>query len=161
MKIIDHNLLEQLSLQAQSSPRLRNNYNLHPILQDPVQRLCNAMEPNTYVRPHRHPQPDKWELFLVIRGVALILAFDDLGKITQRVELCSEGPVYGVEIPANTWHTVTSVKAGTILFEIKRGPYEQLSDKDFANWAPAEGDTNCLKYIEWYKSADIGSQPPD
>jgi len=161
LKIIDHSLLEQLTNHALEIPRLRKNYNLHPLLEDPVQRLCNAMEPNTYVRPHRHPQEDKWELFVMIKGKAVILTFDEEGRITDRIELCSEGPIYGVELPTNTWHTVASLKTGTVLFEVKRGPYEQLSDKDFAVWAPNEGDIDCVKYIEWYKKASIGSLPPE
>jgi cupin fold WbuC family metalloprotein len=60
-KLIYQALLEQLTSDAVGSTRLRTNYNLHPQLDDPVQRLCNAMEPDTYVRPHRHPQEDCWE----------------------------------------------------------------------------------------------------
>lgn len=158
--IIDHSLLDQLTNQAQELPRLRKNYNLHPVLEDPVQRLCNAMEPHTYVRPHRHPQQDKWELFVIIKGTAVILTFDEDSRITNRIELSNEGPIYGVEIPTNTWHTVASLTTGTVLLEVKKGPYEQLSDKDFAAWAPNEGDADCLNYIAWFKQGNIGSLPP-
>ena len=161
LKIIGQNLLQQLSEQAANSPRLRKNYNLHPVLDDPVQRLCNAMEPDTYVRPHRHPEEDKWELFVILEGRALVLTFDDTGTTTGRVELCSAGPVYGVEIPTNTWHTVCALETGTVLFEVKKGPYHPLSDKDFASWAPEEGNMDCDKYLAWYKQADIGNVPPD
>lgn len=160
LKIIDQTLLQQLSEQAANSPRLRKNYNLHPVLEDPVQRLCNAMEPDTYVRPHRHPEEDKWELFVILQGRALVLTFDDTGITTGRVDLCSAGPIYGVEIPAKTWHTVCALETGTVLFEVKKGPYHPLSDKDFASWAPEEGNMNCDKYLAWYKQAVIGSAPP-
>ena len=159
-KFIDHCLLEQLTSDARELPRLRKNNNLHPLQEDPVQRLLNAIEPNTYVRPHRHPQNDKWELFVIIKGKAVILTFGDDGKTTSRIELCSDGPFYVVEIPTNTWHTVASLKTGTVLFEVKRGPYEQLTDKDFAAWAPDESDAKCVKYVEWYKNANVGALPP-
>ncbi|MCI0506262.1 MAG: WbuC family cupin fold metalloprotein [Gammaproteobacteria bacterium] len=159
-KLIDQALLAQLTNEAVGSARLRKNYNFHPRLDDPVQRLCNAMEPDTYVRPHRHPQEDRWELFLTIVGQALVLTFDDRGKITDRIELCSTGPVYGIELPTNTWHTVCSLKTGTVLFEVKKGPYQPLTDKDFANWAPKEGDPDCARFVAWYKHAIIGAIPP-
>ena len=159
-KIVDRNLLEQLTDQALNIPRLRKNHNLHPLLNDPVQRLLNAMEPDTYVRPHRHPQEDKWELFVIVQGKAIVLMFDDDGRMTSRINLDNNGPIYAIEIPTNTWHTVASLKTGTVLFEVKRGPYMQLADKDFASWAPGEGDSDCLKYMEWYKQGAVGSLPP-
>ena len=159
-KIIDQILLDELINQSINHPRLRKNHNIHPTLTDPVQRLLNAMEPDTYVQPHRHPQDDKWELFVVIKGEAIVLMFDDDGRITNRIHLNSNGPAYAVEIPTNTWHSVSSLKTGTVLFEVKRGPYEKLSDKDFAQWAPNEGDPDCMNYIKWYKYGDLGSQPP-
>jgi cupin fold WbuC family metalloprotein len=160
LKIIDQSVLQQLTEQAVNTSRLRKNYNLHPVLEDPVQRLCNAMEPDTYVRPHRHTQEDRWELFIILKGHAVVLTFDDNGKVTERLELSSTGPRYGVEIPAHTWHTVSALVTGTVLFEVKKGPYLQLTDKDFADWAPEEGDPDCMKYVSWYKQATVGSLPP-
>ena len=160
LKLVDQTLLQNLSDEAANSPRLRKNYNLHPVLEDPVQRLCNAMEPDTYVRPHRHPEADKWELFVILSGSALVLTFNDSGTVTNRVALSNTGPIYGVEIPTNTWHTVCALDAGTVLFEVKRGPYQSLTDKDFAHWAPDEGEPECKDFVKWYKQAEMGSLPP-
>ncbi|HIC0138358.1 TPA: WbuC family cupin fold metalloprotein, partial [Enterobacter hormaechei] len=55
MKQLTFNDLRKQSAQAANSPRLRAHHNFHPELSDPVQRLAIAMEPGTYVRPHRHP----------------------------------------------------------------------------------------------------------
>ena len=153
-------MLEELTDQAIKRPRLRKNYNLHPQLNDPVQRLLNAMEPGTYVQPHRHPQDDKWELFVIIQGKAIVVMFDDDGRITQRIDLNSNGPIFAVEIPTNTWHSVASLKTGTVLFEVKRGPYDQRYAKEFATWAPVEGDSSCMNYVEWFKQGDFGSPSP-
>ena len=43
MKIIDERLLDEVSLQAKESPRLRMNYNFHEDLGDKCQRLLNAL----------------------------------------------------------------------------------------------------------------------
>jgi cupin fold WbuC family metalloprotein len=66
-------------------PSLGAHRNLHPELSDPVQRLAIAMEPGTYVRPHRHPHT--FELLTALSGRFLVLNFDDNGNVTQRVVL--------------------------------------------------------------------------
>ena len=52
MKIINEQLLDETQAKALQSPRLRMNYNFHERLDDPINRLLNAMEPGTYLRPH-------------------------------------------------------------------------------------------------------------
>ena len=49
MKIIDKNLLDEVSEQAKESPRLRMNYNFHQSLEDKCHRFLNAVEPGTKV----------------------------------------------------------------------------------------------------------------
>ena len=66
---IDNKLIDQVVANAKESPRLRMNYNFHPELTDPVQRLINALEPWTYIRPHKHTT--KEESFVLLRGTVL------------------------------------------------------------------------------------------
>jgi cupin fold WbuC family metalloprotein len=160
VKIIARQTLCELSTAAASSTRLRRNLNLHPSYADSVQRLFNAMEPGTYVHPHRHRESDKWELFLVLSGAVAVLSFDDLGKVTKRIELTTEGPILGIEIPEGTWHTLVALVPGTVVFECKRGPYQPLTDKDFAVWAPQEGDPKAAVFVAWFRQAAIGHIPP-
>ena len=47
MKIINEQLLDETQAKALQSPRLRMNYNFHEKLDDPINRLLNAMEPGT------------------------------------------------------------------------------------------------------------------
>ena len=54
MKIIDKELLDEVSRQAEASPRLRMNYNFHDTLEANAQRLLNALEPGTELPVHRH-----------------------------------------------------------------------------------------------------------
>ncbi len=49
MKIIDEQLLKEVSAQAKGSPRLRMNYNFHQSLEDKCHRMLNAVEPGTVV----------------------------------------------------------------------------------------------------------------
>ena len=62
MKQITFDDLKQQSATAAAAPRLRAHRNFHPELSDPVQRLAIAMEPGTYIRPHRHPHTFEWAL---------------------------------------------------------------------------------------------------
>ncbi len=160
MTRIDAAGLEELSSSAREGGRLRANRNLHPDLGDPVQRMLNAFEPGTYVRPHRHLEPPKWELFLALSGAAVCLTFDDTGTVTERCEIRAGGPVIGLEIPAGAWHSVAALGPGTVLFELKPGPYSPLADKDFAPWAPAEGDTGAGALERWLREAGEGTAWP-
>jgi cupin fold WbuC family metalloprotein len=68
MKILNSALLADLTAQAQANPRLRQNLNLHADYDEPCQRLLNAIEPGSYIRPHRHLTDPKPECFIGIRG---------------------------------------------------------------------------------------------
>ena len=75
MITIDRELVSGVTEQAKSSPRLRKNHNFHADYADPVNRMLNAFEPGTYVRPHKHESPDKCEVFIVLTGKAVALWF--------------------------------------------------------------------------------------
>jgi len=147
MRILDRQLFDQVVSQAAKSPRLRQNFNIHKDYADPCQRLLNALEPGTYVRPHRHLTPPKPECFLALRGRMAAVLFFDSGEIDQVIEFCPAGPVFGLDIPAGAWHTIIPLEPGALFFECKPGPYEPLSDKDWAGWAPTEGDVQAATYL--------------
>jgi cupin fold WbuC family metalloprotein len=159
MKRIDRNLLAALSTQAATSPRKRAHHNLHPQLDDPIQRLCIAMEPGTYVRPHRHMQPETWEILLILSGAVALLIFDESGRVLERIELAAGGEVTAVEIPSNTWHAVASLKTGTVVFEVKQGPYAPISEVNYAPWSPADG-VQAESLEGWYHHTQAGDAVP-
>ena len=146
IKLIGNKIFEETSSKAASSPRLRMNYNFHE-LSDPIQRMLNAIEPGSYVQPHRHLVPDKTEVFILLRGRGGVITFDDSGKILDVVKLEACGETMGVEIPPGVWHSIVSLETGTVFFEVKDGPYEPISDKDFAVWAPGPGEEGQEKYL--------------
>lgn len=160
MKLIDTGMLDATQERARQSHRLRANHNLHPDLADPIQRMLNAFEPGTYVRPHRHANPDRWELFLILRGAMDLLTFDDHGRVTARVALRAGGPVVGFEIPAAAWHSLVCVEPGTVVYESKAGPYIPLPEQDVGAWAPPEGHAACGAFLKWFRTAQVGDTPP-
>jgi len=42
---------------------------------------------------------------------------------------------------------VFSLATGTVAYELKDGPYQQILDKNFASWAPKEGHPDCDDYL--------------
>ncbi len=160
MKLIDNELLGKLIVQAAISPRKRTHFNLHPELSDPVQRLCIAMEPETYVRPHRHSDPETWEVLIILRGSIALNVFDESGKVLERTVLKAGGPVIALEFPLNTWHAPVSLEPGTVVFEIKQGPYKPIPEQHLASWAPSEGDPEAALFVKWYQTARVGDLPP-
>ncbi len=160
MKQIDSPLLDSLVAQAKNAPRKRAHFNLHPELNDPVQRLCVAMEPSTYIRPHRHSEPETCEVFLMLRGSAVLLFFDEYGKVAERAELSARGPVIAAEIPPKIWHAMASRETGSVFFEVKQGPYVASTGRNAAPWAPAEGEPGTVKFLEWFRNAKVGDVPP-
>lgn len=156
IKHINDALLEGLYEEADRSRRKRTNFNLHESLDDPVQRFLNVMQPGTYVRPHRHKNPVKWELTVALRGRAAVLVLKPDGTVCERIELDAMGPHLGVEIPAWTWHTYAALAPGTVLLEVKRGPYTADGDKDFAAWAPQEGEAGSAAFERRIRSAQPG-----
>ncbi|MDR1592857.1 MAG: WbuC family cupin fold metalloprotein [Prevotellaceae bacterium] len=147
--IIDKALLDSVSAQAVENQRLRMNYNFHQQLDDPLNRLLNAMEPGSYFPPHRHKNPDKEEIFLVLRGSVLILIFDDNGSVVSSTEVSPQKEVYGMEIEAGTWHSLIVLEPGTVVYEVKKGPYVPLTPDNIAPWAPNPANKEEVqKYIE-------------
>lgn len=147
LKIVTPASLDELSRAAQAGPRRRLNLNMHGDYADPCQRLFNAVEPDSYLRPHRHTDPPKPECFVAVRGGFHVLIFDDAGTIIERIHLAPAGPVVAVDVPAGAWHAIVALEPGSIFFETKPGPYTPLTDKDFAPWAPAEGSEEANKYL--------------
>ena len=121
MKIIDKQLLDDVSRQAQKSERLRMNYNFHQSLEDKCHRFLNAVEPGTMVEIHRHPTKD--ETFILLRGKVRVLTYNDEGEILEEVVLSQESGNYGVDIPKNVWHNVECLESGSVFFECKEGPF--------------------------------------
>ncbi|MCK9419484.1 MAG: WbuC family cupin fold metalloprotein [Nitrospirae bacterium] len=160
MKQIDRALLDSLTKQAMESPRHRAHFNLHPELNDPVQRLCIAIEPGSYVRPHRHSDPETGEVLTALRGSLAILLFDERGKVLERTVIDNNGMIAAVEFPRNTWHTLVSLESGTVFFEVKQGPYKPIAEINSASWAPAEGAPEAAHFLNWFRNARAGDVPP-
>ena len=148
MVIINDNFIQPLIDRAKVSPRRRMNHNFHPQLDDPLQRMLNCLETDTYIQPHKHEAPDKVEAFILLKGKVLVLEFDDCGKVTSHALLESGTETYGAEIAPRVYHCIIALESGSVVYEVKNGPYSPLNDKNFAAWAPKEGTDECMTYLK-------------
>ena len=148
MQIVSPELLNEVTQKAKVSLRKRMNHNFHDDLADPINRMLNAFEPGTYIQPHKHENPDKREVFVLLSGSMVVVFFDNLGNATDFVLLNRYKGNYAVEIPAGVWHSLFALESGSVVYEVKDGPYLPMNDKNFANWAPKEGDSGCEEYLK-------------
>lgn len=147
IQIITPALLDELTERAKASERQRTNHNFHQTYEENPNRFLNVMVRGTYVTPHRHTTPPKSESFVVLRGQLLFITFDDDGGL-QTVTRLSPNDNYGIDIGAGIWHSIIIESDTAICFEVKPGPYAPANDKDFAPWAPKEGQAGCREYAE-------------
>ena len=122
-------LLDKLTEQAKASPRLRMNLDLRNSAEDLSQRMLNAIEPGSPLPIHRHQKSS--ETVVCLRGRLVEEFYDELERTcTESIELCPNGPSVAVNIPAGQWHTVRALESGTVIMEVKDGPYEPIQDVD-------------------------------
>jgi cupin fold WbuC family metalloprotein len=151
MKVFSADYLIELTAQAQGNLRKRQHRNIHESYADPCQRLFNAIEPGSYIRPHRHATDPKYELLIALRGSMALMTFDEQGIVTGVVRFGADrngdGMAVGAEVPANMWHTVIALEPGCVLLEVKAGPFDPNQSKDLAPWAPDEGSPTVSEFL--------------
>jgi cupin fold WbuC family metalloprotein len=153
MKKINHRLLDNLSEKAAKSKRKRQIQNFHTEASDTLQRMLNALESDTYCQPHRHSIVKKREAFIILKRKVAVIEFDNNGSISDSIILDSINGNYAVEIAPDTWHTILALENKTVVYELKDGPYDQDTDKEFAPWSPEEGNAKAMEYLEKLKNA--------
>lgn len=148
MKLVTRELLQQIAAEAKNTTRLRKNHNLHPCNESRCHRLLNAIEPASYIRPHRHLDPEKDEAFILMQGRLGIILFSDSGEPTEKVILSHSSGIVAADIPHGVYHTAVSLEPETVFYEAKAGPYLPLTPDETAPWAPADTEPSAPAYLE-------------
>ena len=130
---------------SRNSPRLRAMQPVQRSQEAKVQRLLNFLQPGTYVQPHCHPLPHASESMCLLSGAIDILIFEENGTLIARYPLTPQSPL--IDIEPGTWHGLVVKEKDTVIFEVKRGPYDATTDKTFAPWAPAEDSPEAADYL--------------
>lgn len=149
-KVISNELLKEVVDKAKKTPRKRINYNFHQSY-DFSQRFLNAIEPESYIHPHRHVDPLKDETFVLLKGRGAVVIFKNNGEVEEIIKLDLETGDIGIDIPGGIYHTIFSLESGTVFLEIKPGPYDPNCDKGFASWAPEAESPDSAIYLNKLK----------
>ena len=88
-RVIERKILDDLTVKAKESLKLRMNYNVHQSLDDKCHRMLNAIEPGTDMPIHRHP--DKDESFVVSRGQVRSTTYNDDGSVIVKCSALRRG----------------------------------------------------------------------
>jgi cupin fold WbuC family metalloprotein len=148
--------LNDLVERARSAPRRRMNLNLHQQLDAAVNRLANAVEPDSYIRPHRHPR--QWELLIALQGSFALVFFADDGTVLERQLLGGANGGKVIEYPANTWHSLIALETASVFVEIKEGPYQPTPPHDFLTGWPPENDAAVTRALGWLRTCRAGER---
>jgi len=140
-------MVGRLLAMSRESPRLRMLQKIHKSHDSGVQRMFNALQPGTYIMPHRHLHPRKEETLMVVAGSLLFVEFSDQGVVTDTLLLQPGTENFGVDVAPHVYHTYIPLKSDTLMFEIKDGPYSATDDKDVPDWAPREGAPEAEPYL--------------
>jgi cupin fold WbuC family metalloprotein len=145
---LSKDLLEGAIAASRSSPRRRIIQPFHRHESATLHRMFNAVQPDSYIPPHRHLEPPKAESWIVLRGALAFFTFDDQGAITGCLEIRAGGEIFGVDLEPGVYHTFFALEPDTVVFEVKDGPYSPATDKAFPDWAPREGTAEASHYLE-------------
>lgn len=126
--IIDRQLLDNLSAQAQTNTRLRQAFDLRTTPEDKSQRILNAVEPGTVLPIHRHRSST--ETIVVLRGKVVQHYYDENGNRIASYALAPGTTKVGMSVPVGQWHALESLEEGSVIFECKDGVYQPLSAED-------------------------------
>jgi len=104
------------------------NYNFHKSLESKTQRLLNSLEPGTLLPIHKHHNTS--ETYILLRGSLNLLIYSENHELITTTEINPQKGVFGVDIPPDQWHTIEVLESGTVIFEVKEGPYVPISEED-------------------------------
>jgi len=131
---LSQDLLQGAITASRSNPRRRVIQPFHRSQSATLQRMFNAVQPDSYIPPHRHLDPPKAESWIVLRGALAFFTFDEQGAISECLEIRAGGEIFGVDLEPG-------------VYEVKDGPYSPATDKAFAEWAPGEGTPEAGDYL--------------
>ena len=127
--------LNALRAAVKASAKRRARINAHPDGEDALHEMIIAIDPTSYIRPHKHP--GKSEAFHIIEGEVDIVVFTDEGEIDRIVPLGPPGSGRSFYYRMSTafFHTLIIRSDVLIVHEITNGPFRP-SATVFADFAP-------------------------
>lgn len=142
------NLIDAAIFASRESPRKRIILPFHDGPENTLHRMLNAVQPSSYIRPHRHLDPPKDEALVLLRGALTFYTFHEDGTVNEISRVKAGTASFGIDVKAGVFHTFVATEPDTVVFEVKPGPWSPATDKDFATWAPDEGAEGCDEFMD-------------
>jgi len=136
--------LDTLKAAVKASAKGRARINAHPEATDALHEMIIAIDPTSYIRPHKHP--GKSEAFHIVEGEVDIVVFKDDGEIDGVIELGapdSARPFY-YRMSKPLFHTLVIRSEILVVHEITNGPFHPEATI-FADFAPDDYETEKAK----------------
>ena len=125
---ITKEVMDELTVLAKASPRLRMNRDLRNSPEDQSQRMLNAIEPGSPLPIHRHRKSS--ETVVCLRGHLREMFYNEKGEVAEIIDLVPGSDCVALNIPIGQWHTVEVLESGTVIMEVKDGVYEPTEPED-------------------------------
>ena len=145
--VIDQTLISEKASDSRANARKREIHAFQATETEGLQRMLNAIQPGTYIRPHRHPA--KVESLVLIQGALGFVTFEEDGTIVddRMILLNRDNGNFGIDCRAGFWHTFIAMAPDTVVYEVKAGPFDAATDKEVPVWAPPENTSEGLSYL--------------
>jgi cupin fold WbuC family metalloprotein len=146
---LDLALVRRKAEDARVNARRREIHIFHTGDEDSLQRMLNALQPGSYVAPHRHLAVPRAEPLVLLQGSIGFVPFLDDGTPDEEhfVYIARENEVLGVDCRAGVWHTFFALEPDSVVFEVKAGPFDPTVGKECASWAPQESERGARRYL--------------
>jgi cupin fold WbuC family metalloprotein len=151
--VITRELVQQTASESRDNERRRIVQPFHRTNEDVLRRMLNAIQPDSYIQPHRHPSVSDVEAWLVLQGALALFFFENDGAVSERLVLRAGSEAFGVDFPGDRFHTLVVLEPNTVIYEVKPGPYVPFAGTEVAPWAPAEGTSAAVGYLEQLRRA--------
>lgn len=135
--------IEFLRREVVGNVKGRVRINLHPENTDSLHEMFIAIRPDSYIRPHKHP--NKSEAFHIVYGEVDIVIFEDDGRIREIVPLAagSSTKAFYYRMSKPFFHTLLIRSDMLVVHEITNGPFIKDSTV-FGSFAPNEEDDSSV-----------------
>lgn len=135
--VVDSDWIAKVKEHAAAEPLGRSRLNMHHDESDQVQEMLIAFRGDSLVSPHRHR--GKSESIHVMEGRALIVFFDDEGRMTRQLTIGAAGTGLPVlyRMASEDWHVVIPLEKSLVVHETSTGPFVRNTDPP-PSWAPQD-----------------------
>jgi cupin fold WbuC family metalloprotein len=137
---VDQAQMAALKTQAARNPRHRARLCAHKDNEDRLHEMLIVLASTAYIRPHKHL--NKTESFHVVEGTAIVIFFDESGRIEQVMHVgdAASGRPFYFRNDDPRFHTQIITSDFLAFHETTNGPFNR-ADTIFAPWSPEETDT--------------------